>query len=45
MQKGQLHRALKDLNRIVVFCPDNLQISAFKVEIEHILLKQGSSLD
>jgi hypothetical protein len=36
-----LKRALKDLETIYVFSPDNLQISAFKTEIEHLLLKQG----
>lgn len=45
MQKNKLGRALKDLQKIFVFCPDNLQISAFKAEIEHILLKQGSTIE
>lgn len=36
-----MKRALKDLETIYVFSPDNLQISAFKTEIEHLLLKQG----
>lgn len=40
-QKNKLKRALKDLETIYVFSPDNLQISAFKTEIEHLLLKQG----
>jgi hypothetical protein len=44
MQKNKLKKALKDLETIHVYCPDNLQISAFKVEIEHLLLVQGSTV-
>jgi hypothetical protein len=36
---------LKDLEAIYVFSPDNLQISAFKTEIEHLLLKQEKEHD
>jgi hypothetical protein len=32
-KKNKLEKALKDLETIFVFCPDNIQISAFKVEI------------
>lgn len=28
-----------------MYCPDNLQITAFKVEIEHLLLVQGNAAD
>jgi hypothetical protein len=33
MKKGKLNRALKDLESVGTFCPDNLQVAAMKIEI------------
>lgn len=32
-KKGKFNRALKDLEMVAAFCPDNLQITAMKIEI------------
>lgn len=40
IQKGKFNRALKDLEAIASYCPDNLQLTAMRLEIEN--LKQRS---
>lgn len=33
-KKKKFNRALKDLDMVSTFCPDNLQVTAMKIEIE-----------
>lgn len=35
-KKGKFNRALKDLENVSSYCPDNLQITAMKIEIENL---------
>lgn len=41
-KKGKFNRALKDLEVISSYCPDNLQITAMKIEIENLKNKNKS---
>lgn len=36
MKRGKLNRALKDLEMVATFCPDNLQIAAMRIEIQNL---------
>lgn len=43
MQKGKFNRALKDLEMVATFCPDNLQVTAMKIEIENLKSKNKNA--
>ena len=45
IQQGKLRRAMKDLNSIGVYSPDNLQIAAMRSELEQLMAKKKVTTD
>ena len=45
IQQGKFRRAMKDLNSIGVYSPDNLQIAAMRSELEQLMANNKVSID